>query len=131
MKKSALLLIVPALMALVVGCKNKNGGESSSELSSSISIDETLDITVNFYIDFNNTHYKSRYYQTTVKNGSLITDIPANPSAPSSDFPVFKGWSEKEVTDDYAKDIWDFSVKKVQQESNSPTLNLYGIWAAQ
>ena len=136
MKKIKVLLIAPALLTLaIMGCKknnnNSNSENSGDNSSSSIVIDPTLDVTVNFYIDYNNTHYKLRYYQTTVKNGSLITDVPATPTAPSEDFPVFKGWSTKEITDDYANDIWNFSTDKVQQESTNLVLDLYGIWGAQ
>ena len=135
MKKLSLLFLIPALGAmLLTGCKkNKPSGESSEESSSisSIIIDPTLDVTINFYKDFNYTHYKVRYYQTTVKNGSLITDVPPTPEAPSEDFPVFKGWSLKEITDDYEHDIWNFATDKVAVDSNSPTLSFYGIWAAE
>lgn len=139
MKKISVLMLIPALGAmLITGCKKNNqpstdGSEESSVTSSSSSIivDPTLDVTVNFYKDFNHTHYSVRYYRTTVKNGSLITDVPPNPEAPSEDFPIFKGWSTKEVTDDYVNDIWNFATDKVEQDSNSLVLNLYGIWAAQ
>lgn len=136
MKKLKLLLLAPALLTLVVACRGRDGAKSSSSSdeessSSSIVIDPTLDVTVNFYIDYNNTHYKLRYYQTTVKNGSLITDVPANPTAPSEDFPVFKGWSTKEITDDYENDIWNFATDRVQQASTNLVLDFYGIWAAQ
>ena len=137
MKKIALLFIAPALMCLLAGCKingkkdNSGGEEGSNSSESSMPIDTSYDVTVNFYTDYNNTYYKNRYHQTIVKNGSLITDVPKTPTAPSPDFPVFKGWSEKEITDDYANDIWNFSTDKVVKDINSPTLTLYGIWAAE
>ena len=136
MKKLSLLLIIPAFLVLsVTGCKRDNNQSShdtsDTPTTSSEPIDITMDVTINFYIDYNNTHYKVRYYQTTVKNGSLITDVPSTPTAPSEDFPVFKGWSTKEITDDYANDIWNFATDKVEQPSNAPVLDLYGIWAAQ
>ena len=135
MKKLGLLLVIPAFLALATGCKNSGANTSSgsgdSQTPSSSEIDKNMDVIVNFYIDYNNTHYKLRYYQTTVKNGSKITDVPATPTAPSEDFPVFKGWSTKEITDDYANDIWNFSTDVVAQDSNNPVLDFYGIWAAQ
>lgn len=134
MKKSSLLLLVPAFLALsLAGCQRDNGSSqnSSEPTSSSEPIDTNMDVTVNFYVDYNNTHYKLRYYQTTVKNGSLITNVPNTPTALSEDFPVFKGWSTKEITDDYANDLWNFATDKVEQPSNAPVLDFYGIWAAQ
>ena len=104
---------------------------SSEEASSeSTSIDPTVRVTVNFYIDYDHTHYRVRYYRTYVNNGELITDVPETPEAPLPEFPIFVGWSTKEVTDDYDNDIWDFANDHVML-TNSNTLNFYGIWAAE
>ena len=130
--KKKLLLVIPAMLCLLAGCgKGGNGGNNGDPSDTPEQIDTSFDVIVNFYLDYNNTHYKLKYYSTSVKNGSLITDIPSTPTAPSEDFPVFKGWSEKEITDDYEADIWNFSTSKVIKDKNSPTLTLYGIWSAE
>ena len=134
MIKTILPIILLAGVLSACGGKggSSQGGSSSSQSdsSSSISIDEKVTVTVNFYRDYNYTHYRVRYYQTTVKNGSLITDVPATPEAPLPEFPVFKGWSTKEITDDYEHDIWNFETDRVMLV-NADTINFYGIWAAE
>ena len=104
--------------------------ESSEEPSSSEGPLPSINVTVNFYRDYNYTHYRVRYYRTTVKNGELITDVPATPEAPLPEFPVFIGWSTKEITDDYENDIWNFETDRVMLY-NADTINFYGIWAAE
>ena len=63
-----------------------------------------------------------------MKNGSKL-EAPATPTkAPMPEFPVFLGWSYKEIIND-KKDLWDFSKDTVQTDETS--FNLFGIWVAQ
>lgn len=91
-------------------------------------IDPTQEITVNYYLDYNQIVSKNIYLSVTVKNGSKLTK-PADPTTPIfPEFPVFKGWSSKEIIDD-AKDLWDFS-KNTVRVTDGTTFNLFGIWVS-
>lgn len=127
MKKKLLVLAVLAPMMLLGGCKKKSG-PIVPPTPQPDPIDPTLKVTCNFYIDFNHYNHKTRYYTVVVQNGELITVPPETPTEPPyEEFPVFKGWSTKEIIEDDA-DIWDFSTDKV--ESYYSTLSFYGIWVA-
>lgn len=142
MKKIQTLCALALMMTLLTtGCfnnKKKNessgDGEQSSEVSSetSSSTSSTIiekKVTVNFYLDFNQLEAKEIYYTTEVDNGGLITSLPPTPTVSNyPEFPVFKGWSKKEIIDDI-NDLWDFSKDTVV--ANSGTLNLFGIWVAE
>ena len=91
-------------------------------------IDPTQEITVNYYLDYNQIVGKNVYQTVTVKNGSKLTK-PLDPTTPVyPEFPVFKGWSSKEIIDD-TKDLWDFSKDTVRVTSGS-TFSLFGIWVS-
>lgn len=124
MKKSTLVLALLAPMMLLSGCKKKGGGQVDPPKPP---IPE-ITVTCNFYLDYNSQSPKTKYYTTTVQNGELIANPPANPTeAPFEEFPVFKGWSTSEIIDDDSK-IWNFATDKV--ESQYSTLNFFGIWVA-
>ena len=134
MKKLSLLLLFASFS--LIGCRGKNnnpsdgGGEGGKDGGETEPvIDPTLDITVNYYLDYNQVAAKNIYSVISVKNGSKLEkpDDPANPPLP--EFPVFKGWSKKEVIDNVS-DLWNFDVDVVSVTSGT-TLNLFGIWVAQ
>ena len=150
MNKIKTLCVVTLMFSfLTVGCfnLNKKQGSSSNEEQTSQSENQSSEsssgekessssstiiekkVTVNFYLDFNQLESKNIYYTTEVDNGGLITSLPPTPTVSNyPDFPVFKGWSKKEIIDD-VNDLWDFSSDTVV--ANSGTLNLFGIWVAE
>ena len=134
MKRVLFSLLVLSSIALT-GCIEQGGSSSSgqssqdsSQSSSSTSIVERK-VTVNFYLDYNQVLAGNVYFTTQVDNGSLITEKPANPTESNyPEFPVFKGWSNKEIIDNL-DELWNFDVDIVI--GNTGTFNLYGIWVAQ
>lgn len=128
MKKKVLLLAVLSTF-LLLGCKNgQNGSSSGGSNSGSNQPTEDL-VTVNFYLDYNQKIVKNIYHSCKVANNSLITDIPSVPTeAPYPEFPVFKGWSYKELIAS-EDDLWDFTTDKVNTNNN--VMDLYGYWAAE
>jgi len=92
-------------------------------------IDPDLVVTVRFYIDYNHQSTTDDiYYSCQVENGSLITDKPADPQTPNyPEFPNFKGWSEKEIIDNY-DDLWNFDTDLMN--STMLVFRIYGIWMA-
>ena len=128
-----LLAAVSMIMFSGCGCKKKPSTSDSDTLSESISDSESINpdvvITVNFYLDFNQVEAKEIYYTTQVNNGSKLQE-PTKPTTPLyPDFPVFKGWSQKEIIDD-VKDLWNFETDTVKVVHGT-SLNLYGIWVAE
>ena len=132
------LLVLFAALSLIMAsgcsCKKKNSSNSDSgSISESTSVSESINpdvmITVNFYLDFNQVEAKEIYYTTQVNNGSKLQE----PTKPTTylypDFPVFKGWSQKEIIDD-VKDLWNFDTDTVRV-TRGTSLNLYGIWVAE
>ena len=134
MKRVLFSLLVLSSIALT-GCIEPSGtsdsnqsSQTTSQTSSSTSIVERK-VTVNFYLDYNQVLAGNVYFTTQVDNGSLITEKPANPTESNyPEFPVFKGWSNKEIIDNL-DDLWNFDVDIVI--GNSGTFNLFGIWVAQ
>ena len=129
MKKKVLLLAVLSTF-LLIGCgKSNNNSSSGGKDSSSGGGQKEEFVTVNFYADYNQKAIENVYYSCKVKNGSLITDIPNNPTeALYPDFPVFKGWSYKELIADEG-DLWNFATDKVNTKYN--TFDLYGYWVVE
>ena len=134
MKKIILAFLVLSSFALI-GCtdnNNNSGEQSSSETSSQTSSSSSIiekKVTVEFYMDYNQVLAGNVYFTTEVDNGSLITEKPANPTQSNyPEFPVFKGWSKKEIINDLS-DLWNFETDIVI--CNSGTFKLYGIWMAQ
>lgn len=88
-----------------------------------------FDVTVNFYVDYNHqSSAEDIYFTCSVKNGEVITEKPTDPTESNyPEFPTFKGWSDKEIIDNY-DDLWDFANDRVS--SNYQTMRIYGIWMA-
>ena len=114
------LLLAMSFSFLMGSCKNK---------SDSPIIEPDLVVTVRFYIDYNHqSTAEDIYYSCQVKNGSLITDKPTDPQNSNySEFPNFKGWSEKEIIDNY-DDLWNFDTDLMN--STMQVFRIYGIWMA-
>ena len=122
----ALLLVASSLVGLA-GCKKSSSGGNGGNNSGGGTEDDGK-IQVNFYIDYNQWNAKETYYSIRVKNGSKLT-APDHPTkAPMPEFPVFLGWSKKEVIDN-KEDLWNFSTDVVG--TTSQTFNLFGIWVVE
>lgn len=126
------LLALPLLMTSCFSNRNNqsSGSNSSSEQNSS-EIPEKDKITVTFYEDLNQKIAKNIYKREVLTWGDKI-ERPADPSAPLDPaFPVFKGWSLKDVIDDDS-DLFDFS-KPLSEEfvDSYMTVDLFGIWVAE
>ena len=123
----ALLLVATSFIGLA-GCKKSSSGGNGGNNSGGGGTEDDGKIQVNFYIDYNQWNAKETYYSTRVKNGSKLT-APDNPTkAPMPEFPVFLGWSKKEVIDN-KEDLWNFSTDVV--DTTSQTFNLFGIWVVE
>ena len=121
MKKFLLLFALSSIM--MVGChNNNNGGGSQGE----------GDITVKYYLDFNALAMNDIYEEVLVFNNSKLKEPkrPTAEQAPLPEFPVFKGWSTKEVIDDDS-DLWNFATDKVNVDSGTTEFRLYGFWASE
>ena len=127
MKKIMKVFTLLGLFICLGACQKGGENNSSSSQEHSLPIVEG-EITVNFYVDFTRVNDDDIYYSYTVENGSLLTPPKETPKAIYPEFPVFKGWSNKEVIDDLS-DIWDFSKDKIQ--STSKTFKMFGIWMAE
>lgn len=79
-------------------------------------------VTVNFYLDFNNT--ETPYATQKVEKGSKLSEPVKPTEAPDPANGEFVGWSVKEVIDD-PKDLWNFTTGVVEDK-----MNLFGIWDA-
>ena len=132
--KRLLVFLAALSIVMVSGCKkNKQPTSDSEPISESTSSEETsipdVMITVKFYLDYNQVEAKEVYHTVEVKNGSKLEE-PTRPTPPLfPEFPVFKGWSQKEIIDD-VKDLWNFDTDVVKVTLGT-SLNLYGIWVAQ
>jgi len=130
MKKSLMFLSILSV-AFLVGCTNSKGGQSGGGDQGGGSDTPAVEdeVTVNFYLDYNQKPVGNIYKKVKVARGGLITDVPANPTTPLyPEFPVFKGWSYKELISS-DEDLWDFSVDKVNTQFNS--FDIFGIWVAE
>ena len=127
MKKLVLPLLVLTTLALG-GCKlfpsRSSGGGDSGE--------DDDRITVKFYLDYNQLAVDNIYYQYKVENHKKLNapDVPSKDQAPLPEFPVFKGWSTKQLIDD-EKDLWDFSKDVMEVQDGVDQFRLYGFWAAE
>ena len=138
MKKLLFALIALSSMTLA-GCKgfdlnpNKNSSSSENESGeSSESIDGEGDYIVKFYLDYNQLAVDNIYYQYRTDNNVLIKKIadPTSDKAPLPEFPVFKGWSTKQVPDDES-DLWNFDEDVMNVPTGYYTFRLYGFWVAE
>lgn len=109
-------------------------GETANCVFEIISEEDTYDVTIYFFIDYNNIDAadttgtkrlaKFRWYtdQPISKSGK----VPANPSQPMDPaFPYFIGWSSHTIIDS-KDDLW-----KMDSDTTGPSsyFYLYGIWA--
>lgn len=120
MKKFLLLFALSSLM--MVGCHNNNNDNYGKE----------GDITVKFYLDFNALATNEIYEEVLIYNNSKLKEPkrPTAEDAPLPEFPVFKGWSTKEIIDDDS-DLWNFATDKVNVDSGTTEFRLYGFWASE
>ena len=119
MRKFLMLVALSSLM--MVGCHNDNKDFGKKG-----------DITVKFYLDFNALAMDEVYEEYLVYNNSKLKE-PTKPTAeqaPLPEFPVFKGWSTKEIIDDDS-DLWNFTTDKVNVDNGVTEFRLYGFWASQ
>ena len=139
MKKQLLSLL--SLSLILAGCtgwdnlpnnssNSSNNSSSSQTSSSSSSTIVERKVTVKFYLDFTLVAAGDVYYTVEVDNGGLI---PAKPDDPTEspfpgEYPVFKGWSRKEIINDDA-DLWNFATDKVV--ANKGEFAIFGIWVAE
>ena len=124
-KLSIALSVITSFLGLAACTKTNNGGNGGNNSGGG---NEDGKITVNFYLDYNQVSAKNVYTTQSIDNGAKLTKPTDPTSAPLPEFPVFLGWSYKEIIDNKA-DLWDFSTDKVQ--TDEPTFSLYGIWVAQ
>ncbi len=125
MKTTTKVLTLLSLLFSFSACQKTEENNNSSGDSKPV---EETKITVKFYVDYTRTSEKDIYYTYETTNGSLLTPPNENPEPIYPEFPVFKGWSHKEIIDDL-EDIWDFSTDKI--ETTSKTFNMFGIWMAE
>lgn len=127
MKKLILLLIPAALLALS-GCKNDSGKTEPDPDIPIIDPDRKKDLTVNFYLDYSHSEEPFFVYEwyTLVPMGECPEEARLT-SEDASDplFPVFVCWSEypSSIDDSHA---WNFKT----DTKTGKILNLYGIWAS-
>jgi len=120
LKKLAYLALIPSLFAFSATACSGGDDKSSESLPPNV--------VVTFYIDFNQPNSDEYYDQVTIEQGGKVT-APADPTeAPFPEFPVFMGWSAKEIIKSKA-DLWDFSNNTIT--SKSGTFEIYGIWVAE
>ena len=119
MKKLFLTLFLLASSGICLAGCNRSGGGGDG--------DEDL-ITVKFYLDYNQVAAGEIYDTQYVKNGSKVKEPTKPTESPFPEFPVFLGWSKKEVIDD-KKDLWNFSKDKVKTDIDE--FPIYGIWVAE
>ena len=127
MKKLSIALLVMTSFLGLVACNRSSGGGSGGGGGNGGGSEDGK-IQINFYVDYNQLNSKNVYHTYRVANGSKLTK-PADPTeAPMPEFPVFLGWSYKEIIDNKA-DLWDFSKDTVQ--TIEPSFSLFGIWVAE
>lgn len=121
MKKLFLPLII-TLPFMLMACKDNN--------SSSRSIPEGEQITVTFYVDYNQKIAKNAYETYILTWGDKIKEPKKPEQTLDPANPTFLGWSLKEVIDDQ-KDLFDFNTKISDDFVDSfMTIDLFGIWVA-
>ena len=86
------------------------------------------EVRLNLYLDYNQVDAENIYYSIIVEKGSLLVEPKKPDTPPMPEFPVFKGWSKKEIIDDY-KDLWNFKKDRVQTDAK--IYRLYGIWVVE
>ena len=118
MKRKLLLGLLPALLAMsVTGCSggDDDTGEKLPE-----------NVVVTFYIDFTQQDGEEYYAVQTIKQGEKVVAPETPTQSQFKEFPVFLGWSEKEIIDN-KQDLWNFDNTIT---SKTGTFSIYGIWVA-
>ena len=135
MKKNILLPLLTASLLLISACTGKGGqggGDNPGGGGGDTPVTPVDDdaITVKFYLDYNQVSIDNVYATYQVKNNSLLEEPtrPTSSDAPLPEYPVFKGWSEKQIIDS-DNDLWNFATDQVNLPSGYKTLRLYGFWA--
>lgn len=124
---SILCLLAPLFLASCGGRSSSGGGSSTPTQDPTFDPSDDTQIQVKFYLDYNKINLDEIYATKVIKRGSKVSEPTKPTEAPSSDFPVFLGWSAKEIIDD-KKDLWNFSTKITTDEN---VFNLFGIWVAE
>jgi len=119
MKKILLVSLMAMTAFMAVGCKK----------SSSDSEDDGK-IQVNYYLDYNQITAGEIYYSYRVENNSKLQEPDRPTEGKFPEFPIFKGWSKKEVIDNM-DELWNFSTDVMKVKEGIKTFNLFGIWVAQ
>ncbi len=126
-KKLGLITLLSAA-SLLAACTG--GTTSSSSAQSSSAAPYVGTVKVYFYIDFTQPDSGEYYDMKEIQNGNVVA-APSNPTTPKfEEFPVFLGWSEKELISS-KDDLWDFSKDIVNISEGETSFSLYGIWVAQ
>ena len=131
MKSKIIIGLLASTLILTTGCfkRNRNssggggsGGGDTSEYDGKIG--------VSFYLDYNQITAGVVYETYRIENHKKLTK-PADPTeAPLPEFPVFKGWSQKEIIDN-DDDLWDFDKDVMDVPEGYRTFNMFGIWVAE
>ena len=127
MKKALLILPLVTLFALT-GCR-RHHHDSYTEITGTDTVDIKQDeVRVDFYLDYNQVDAKNIYVSYVIKKGTHVKEPKKPTTPPMPEFPVFKGWSKKEIIDNY-QDLWNFDRDVVDTLGN--VFNLYGIWVCE
>lgn len=140
MKKIFLGLLIASSL-LIAGCNSSKSGTTPTPDGDNTDVNPDTPvtptdpddgkITIKFYLDYNQIMVDNCYATYKVDNNSKLTEPtrPTSADAPLPEFPVFKGWSKKQIVDNDA-DIWNFETDVVNLESGYKTFRLYGYWVA-
>lgn len=126
MKKFLVLIALTSMM--LAGCTNEKENDPTKDSN----YGKEGDITVKFYLDYNQLAVDEVYEQYLINNHSKLKapTTPTAEQAPLPEFPAFKGWSTKQIVDDDA-DLWNFSTDTVDVDDTVVEFRLYGFWASQ
>ena len=140
MKKNKLLILSLFTALMLASCNNggitPSGGSGGGGSGGG---EDDNKITVNFYIDYNAANANKEFtiggknslevWATQKVDKGAKVSKPADPTeAPLPEFPVFLGWSYKEVID-RKEDLWNFDTDTVNTETK--TFSIFGIWVAE
>ena len=120
MKKLLLVSLLAVSTFAIIGCKGNKKKDSEDDGK----------IQVNYYIDYNAITSGEVYYTYREFDGSKLQEPTKPTEAPFPEFPVFKGWSKKELIDNDA-DLWNFATDEMHVKEGYRTFNLFGIWVAE
>ncbi len=124
MKKLLLSLFVLSSIGLAACI----GGGKKSDKSGSSEWDGKIEVI--FYQDYNQIRIKEVYTSYRVENHTKLTK-PADPTESNyPEFPVFIGWSRKEIVDN-TEDLWDFENDTLDVKDNVKEFVLFGQWVAE